>query len=206
METLQLEKQTTEKSQWGYRFVKRTFDIVFSLLAGVVALVPMLLIALIVRLGSPGPALFRQERMGKGGKPFVMYKFRSMRLEAPSNMATNDIPDLDACTTRFGRLMRKTSLDELPQLWNVLKGDMSFVGYRPVCLVEEKLNQLRLEYGVFRARPGITGYAQVHGRDQVSAQEKAELDAYYVNHRSIRLDLWCLYKTVAVVLTQEGAK
>lgn len=190
----------------GYLFIKRSFDIIVSLSIGIAGFIPMLLIAVLIKLESPGPVLFKQKRMGKGGVPFTIYKFRSMHMHAPSDMPTNDLKNLDMLATKFGNFMRKTSLDELPQIINVLKGDMSLVGYRPVCLTEEKLNQMRMDYGVFKARPGITGYAQVLGRDRVSKEEKARLDAYYVSHRSICMDLWCLFRTVFVVATQEGAK
>lgn len=189
-----------------YIVIKRSFDIVVALIAGIILFVPMLVLALLIRLESPGPALFCQERMGRGGVPFIIYKFRSMRTDAPSDMPTNDFNNLDQYATKLGQFMRKTSLDELPQIMNVLKGDMSLVGYRPVCLTEKELNNMRMNYGVFNTRPGITGYAQVLGRDHVSKEEKARLDAYYVNHISLHLDLWCLFKTISVVITQEGAK
>ncbi len=190
----------------GYLAIKRIFDVVASACAGLLLLIPMLVIGFLIRRDSHGPAIFRQRRMGKDGKEFVIYKFRTMYLDAPHDVATNDLTDLPSVTTKLGAFLRKTSLDELPQLLNVIKGDMSLVGYRPVCLTETELNRLRMERGVFTLRPGITGYAQVSGRDNVTALKKADMDAYYTRNCGVALDLWCIYKTFAAVLTQEGAK
>ena len=187
-----------------YFAIKRGFDILVSLMAGGILLLPMLLIALAIKLDSPGPALFKQERMGKDGKVFKIYKFRSMRLDAPSNTATRDFSNSEEYITKFGRFIRRTSLDELPQLINILNGTMSLVGYRPVCLTEVELNELRSQRGVFAMRPGLTGLAQVRGRDNVCARDKAEIDAEYVEKCSFKMDLWCLLKTVGVVFSGEG--
>lgn len=196
--------QNREKS--AYQVVKRIFDIVVSV-TGLLALgLPMLLIALLIRLDSYGPAIFKQERIGKNGKAFVMYKFRTMRLEAPDNVATNDLTNASAYITAFGRFLRNTSIDELPQLINVLRGEMSLVGFRPVCLTEKKLNQYRKDLGVFDVKPGMTGLAQVSGRDNVNAEEKASMDAEYAQKQSVWLDLWCLYKTLGTVVSQRGVK
>ena len=188
----------------GYLFVKRLFDIIMSVLCGAVLLVPMLIIAVIVRIDSHGPAIFRQQRMGKNGKIFTLYKFRTMDISAPSELAAREFHDSDQYVTKVGQFLRRTSIDELPQLWNIFLGDMSFVGYRPVCLTEERLNQRRAEYGVFAMRPGITGLAQVCGRDNLDYATKAELDAKYVSECSVKLDLWCLFRTVATVVSGEG--
>jgi O-antigen biosynthesis protein WbqP len=187
-----------------YLVIKRSFDILAALAAGILLILPMCVIALLIKLDSKGPVIFKQERMGTGGKPFTMYKFRSMRMDAPSELATREFTDLDKYLTRLGKFLRCTSLDELPQLINILNGTMSFVGYRPVCLTEVELNQLRKDYGVFAARPGLTGLAQVSGRDNLEFEEKAKLDAQYVQNRSIKMDLWCLFRTVVVVITGEG--
>lgn len=188
-----------------YFFAKRLFDIVFSLLGLLILAIPIVLIALVIMADSPGKPIFHQKRMGKDGKVFTILKFRTMDRCAPRDAATNSI-DPEKYTTRVGGFLRLHSLDELPQLWNVLRGDMSFVGYRPVCLTERRLNQLRAEYGILTTKPGITGYAQVNGRDNVTTDEKVRLDLYYVEHQSILLDLHCLLKTVKVALTKEGAK
>ncbi len=189
-----------------YLFVKRSFDIFASLLIGTLILIPMLIVALVIRIESHGPAIFKQQRVGKDGRVFTIYKFRSMRTDAPSEMATRDFVNSADYVTKFGAFIRRTSIDELPQLINILNGTMSFVGYRPVCLTEEKLNELRKEYGVFSMRPGLTGLAQIKGRDNVTVEEKVLLDAEYVQKSGVKLDLWCILKTIVVVLSGEGAK
>lgn len=189
----------------AYRAVKRAFDISGALAGLAVLAIPMSVIALIIVLDSPGDPIFKQERLGKDGQVFTIYKFRTMYTYAPKNMATNAV-NVSAYTTEAGKFLRGYSLDELPQLWNVLRGDMSFVGYRPVCLSEQELNRLRLECGVMEMRPGITGYAQINGRDDVTMKEKVRLDLYYAQHCSFSLDLHCLLKTVKVALSKEGAK
>lgn len=207
------EKELEQKSQIvqevavkqnPYLYVKRVLDIVIALGVGVVALIPMIIVGILVRLDSPGPAIFKQERMGQNGKVFNMYKFRSMSTSAPSDMATRDFTDSEKYITKLGAILRRTSLDELPQLLNILRGDMSFIGYRPVCLTEEELNGKREARGVLRARPGLTGLAQVCGRDDVDIDEKVELDAKYVENCSLKMDIWCMFKTVEVVITGEG--
>lgn len=204
IEPVQQGDKHKSKKRRIYRTVKRIFDLVGSAVLLVVCLIPMAVVALLIRLETSGPALFKQDRMGKDGKVFTIYKFRTMRLEAPRDMATRDVPDLDSYLTCVGKFLRRTSLDELPQLYNILLGEMSFVGYRPVCLTETDLNDLRKEYGVFVVRPGLTGLAQVRGRDSISFEEKARIDAEYVANRSVKLDLWCLLKTFAVVISKEG--
>ena len=188
-----------------YLVIKRLFDVTVALGLGVILFIPMLIIALIIKLDSPGPVFFLQQRMGKDGKVFIIYKFRSMSMVAPHDMATRELEGYNTYVTRFGDFIRKTSLDELPQLINILRGEMSFVGYRPVCLTETELNQLRMDYCVFQALPGLTGYAQIRGRDDIDYEQKAELDAYYVQNRSLKMDLECLIATVKTVLTREGA-
>lgn len=189
-----------------YRFIKRFFDITLSLVALVVLFVPMLVLLIAIPLDSKGPAIFAQKRMGKDGNVFTMYKFRTMSPDAPSEMAARDFHDAEDYMSKLGRFLRRTSIDELPQLINILRGDMSIIGYRPVCLTETELNELRMRYGVFTVRPGITGLAQVSGRDNVEYKEKALLDAKYVAERSLKMDLWCLIQTVRVVVTGEGVK
>ena len=188
----------------GYLVFKRIFDIVASFAAGAILLLPLILVAILIRLDSPGPAIFRQERMGKDGKSFTIYKFRTMTTSAPSDMATRELEKHGQYVTKLGAFLRHSSIDELPQLWNILKGDMSIVGYRPVVLTETKLNEMRREYGVFATRPGITGLAQVSGRDNLSIEEKVLLDAEYVTKCSLGMDIRCILMTVKTVLTGEG--
>lgn len=191
----------------GYLFAKRLFDIAASLLAGIVLLVPMLIIALVVRLGSPGPALFRQERLGKNGKPFTMLKFRSMYLDAEVNgpqwAAVND----HRCTM-VGRVLRNSRLDELPQLWNILKGDMSFVGPRPerACFYDVFETYIPGFRDRLQIKPGLTGWAQINGGYELLPEEKLVYDMEYIEHCSIKMDLTCILKTVGLVFTHEGAR
>jgi len=164
------------------------------------------LVGVLIHIDSPGPVIFRQKRMGRNGKVFTIYKFRTMYESAPDDKAANQFEDADMYITKLGGFLRRTSIDELPQLVNVLRGEMSLVGYRPVCISETELNELRARLGVFAVRPGITGLAQVSGRDNIGYQEKAMLDAQYVQTRSIKLDLWCILKTVSIVFSGEGVK
>lgn len=188
----------------AYLFWKRFFDIFFSFLLILLLALPMLLITVWIRIDSKGPAIFRQIRHGKNGALFTIYKFRTMRIETPSECASNSLRNPEDYITRVGRFLRRTSIDELPQLFNILRGEMSFVGYRPVCTTETLLNTLRQENGVFSMRPGLTGLAQIHGRDLVTCHEKANLDLQYKEKCSLRTDLYCLYRTVCIVLSGEG--
>ena len=142
--------------------------------------------------------------MGKDGKVFTCYKFRSMKTDTPRDTATSLLTNPGQYLTRVGRVLRKLSLDELPQLWCVLIGTMSVIGYRPLVLTEAKCNEMRRRLGVFEMRPGISGYAQVQGRDDVYYKNKAILDAEYVKNASLGFDIKILFKTVAVVLKREG--
>ena len=199
------ENHATKKLHRPYLVIKRVVDITVACIILLVLALPMLIIAALIKIGSPGPALFKQQRMGLGGKPFTIYKFRTMKQDAPPEMATLEFKDSSDYITRIGGFLRRTSIDELPQLLNIIKGDMSFVGYRPVCLTEENLNNLRMEYGVFALRPGITGLAQVKGRDTLRSPEKALLDKQYVEECSAKLDLWCCWQTVWTVISGKGA-
>ena len=191
----------------GFLFVKRIFDFVFAIFAGVICLIPMVVIALLIRLDSPGPAIFKQERLGKDGKPFVMLKFRSMIMDAEIHGPQWAEKDDDRCT-RLGRILRNTRMDELPQLWNILKGDMSFVGPRP----ERAYFYDYFETYIpgFRDRlqvqPGLTGYAQVNGGYDLLPEEKIVYDKEYIRQCSFRMDLKCLLMTFRVVITQKGAR
>lgn len=193
-----------KKKRLFYRFVKRSFDIVASLLSLIVLSPIMLIIAIAIKCDSEGNAIFKQKRMGKNEKPFYCYKFRSMRTDAPSNCAASLLENPEQYQTKLGRFLRKTSLDELPQLWCVLVGSMSIIGYRPLVLTEENCNEMRRRLNVFSVRPGISGYAQVHGRDDVYYKNKAILDSEYVNKASLWLDLKLMFQTVAVVLKKDG--
>ena len=190
----------------AYRALKRVFDFTISLLLTIVLMPVLVIVGFIVKLETPGPALFKQERVGRNGKVFVIYKFRTMRLDAPDSIAADQFADSNKYITKFGAFLRRTSIDELPQLINVLKGEMSLVGYRPLCLTEVKCNRLREETGVFLMRPGITGLAQVNGRDNVPYKEKVAIDTEYSMICGVLTDLKILIKTVKVVLYGEGVK
>ena len=196
-----IEIREVSQRKTAYLFIKRVFDIVLSLVLIVVLMPLLLLVMAAIAIDSPGPVIFKQKRIGYQGKEFMIFKFRTLSITAPDNVATRKLENIDGCSTKLGRLL---SIDELPQLFNILRGDMSFVGFRPVCTSEKKLNALRRKMGVFEGRPGLTGYAQVLGRDSIGVARKARLDAEYQRKRSLRLDLWCMVKSVTVVLSGSG--
>ena len=183
--------------------MKRFFDFTVSLLLIIVLIPVFLIIALIVLIDSGSPVIFKQYRVGKGNKLFYIYKFRTMKVNT-RNASTDDLVEADSVITKSGRILRKTSLDELPQLFNVLTGKMSFVGPRPLIPEEKEIRQIRKEYNVYSVRPGITGLAQVNGRDMLGAKEKALFDKEYVEKQSILLDIKIMFKTVMVVLKREN--
>lgn len=186
------------------KYGKRALDIAGATLLLVVLVLPMMIVSLWIRLDSRGPALFRQKRYGQNKKPFTVYKFRSMATHAPSDRATNDFHDSHAYITGFGRIMRKLSIDELPQLYNVLRGEMSLVGPRPVVMSEKRIIKLRDNYGANTVKPGITGWAQTNGRDELDDIAKAEMDGYYVDNCGFKMDVRCILKTVLVIVTAAG--
>ncbi len=183
--------------------LKRMFDLFCSLFLLVCLAPVLLLIAVLIRVESSGPALLCQKRMGLNKKPFTCYKFRTMREETP-DLATNELDDRDRYLTGLGVYLRKYSLDELPQLFNIIKGDMSLVGPRPVILQEKRLIKKRKEEGIYRLRPGVTGWAQINGRDEVGVKRKVKLDKYYLKNRSFFLDLKIIFRTAGYVLKREG--
>lgn len=189
-----------------YSFFKRLLDIVLSLTALIVLAPLLLVLALLVKLDSPGPALFKQKRVGRNEKLFDIYKFRSMYTSAPRDVATSELQNAESHITRVGRVLRKTSLDELPQFFNVLKGEMSLIGPRPLVPNEKDIHELRREKGAYRVRPGITGWAQVNGRDCVLPVDKARLDGYYADHMSFGLDVKIIIFSVICVLTARGVR
>ncbi|MCX5831459.1 MAG: sugar transferase [Deltaproteobacteria bacterium] len=183
--------------------MKRIFDITLSFCLGVVLLVAILVIAVLIRLTSRGPALYWSDRVGIGNKIFKMPKFRTMRSDTPA-VATHLLSNPDEYLTPIGPCLRKWSVDELPQLWSVLKGDMSFVGPRPALFNQDDLIALRTERGVHRLIPGITGWAQINGRDDIPIPKKVEFDAYYLLHRSFLLDIKIILLTIFKVVRREG--
>lgn len=178
-----------------YRAVKRILDLVFSAILLIFLALPMLLIALSIRLSSRGPAIFRQKRVGRDGVLFVCFKFRTMVSDAPHDAPSVQLRD-GKYVTPIGRFLRRTSLDELPQLWNVLRGEMSLVGPRPLIPCEESVHTLRHRSGADRLRPGMTGLSQVSGRDFLPDPEKARLDARYARTLHFGGDLRIIAKTI----------
>jgi O-antigen biosynthesis protein WbqP len=183
--------------------MKRLIDFTFGLVALTIFLLPLLLVALLVRVTSPGPILYWSDRVSCNNRIFKMPKFRSMRIETPA-VATHLLQNPGQWSTPFGLFLRKTSIDELPQLWSILKGDMSFVGPRPALFNQEDLIALRTEKGVHELVPGLTGWAQVNGRDELSIPDKVKLDAEYLQRRSLTFDLWILWLTLLKVLRRDG--
>lgn len=183
--------------------MKRAFDFTVSLLM-IILLSPLfLIIGIIIMIDSGRPVIFKQYRVGKDNKLFYVYKFRTMKT-GTRNTATEDLTESDECITASGKFLRATSLDELPQLINIINGSMSFVGPRPLIPEEKEIRQLRKEYNVYSVKPGMTGLAQINGRDTLSAEEKALFDKEYVEKQSLILDIKILLKTVLVVLKREG--
>lgn len=187
-----------------YPVVKRCLDITISALAIVVLGPLLLMIALAIKLDSKGPILFKQKRVGQDKTHFMIYKFRSMYTDAPSDMPTHLLQDPTAMITRVGSFLRKTSLDELPQLFNIFKGDMAIVGPRPALWNQYDLIEERDKYGANDIRPGLTGWAQINGRDELEIDEKAKLDGYYVANMSFPLDVKCFVGTFISVLKSDG--
>ncbi|MGU7914889.1 sugar transferase [Streptococcus suis] len=187
-----------------YPILKRVIDMVFSCLAIVVLSPVLLLIAIAIKLDSKGPVLFKQKRVGKNKKYFMIYKFRSMYVDAPSDMPTHLLKDPTAMITKVGAFLRKTSLDELPQLFNIFKGEMAIVGPRPALWNQYDLIEERDKYGANDIRPGLTGWAQINGRDELEIDEKSKLDGYYVQNMSLGLDIKCFFGTFLSVAKSEG--
>jgi O-antigen biosynthesis protein WbqP len=186
-----------------YERVKRLFDVAVALAAFVVLAVPMLVVAVVVAATSRGPVLYWSDRIGRGNTTFSMPKFRSMYVGTPP-VATHLLANPDAHITPVGKFLRKSSLDELPQLWSVLVGDMSLVGPRPALFNQDDLIKARTDAGVHTLRPGITGWAQVNGRDELPIPDKVALDTSYLRQRSFLLDLRILWMTVWKVVSRDG--
>lgn len=183
--------------------MKRTFDVCLALLASVVLVLPIVITFIAVRSTSPGPALYWSDRVGRHNRIFRMPKFRSMRTDTPA-VATHLLTDPARYLTPIGPFLRKSSLDELPQLWSILTGDMSFVGPRPALFNQDDLIALRTEQGVHELVPGLTGWAQVNGRDELPIPQKVALDAEYLRRQSLWFDLRILWMTFVKVLRRDG--
>lgn len=183
--------------------MKRVFDLVLALIASLLLLIPVGLVALMVRLTSAGPIVYWSDRVGRHNKIFKMPKFRTMRVDTPA-VATHLLPDPKQFLTPVGSFLRKSSLDELPQLWSILKGDMSFVGPRPALFNQYDLIELRSSHGVDGILPGLTGWAQINGRDELPIVDKVKLDVDYLQRRSLALDLRILFLTFLKVVRRDG--
>lgn len=185
--------------------MKRAFDLILALFLLLVLSLPMLIIALMVKLTSPGPALYWSDRIGQNNDVFKMPKFRSMKTDTPE-VATHLLANPLSALTPIGNFLRKTSLDELPQLWNILKGEMSFVGPRPALFNQVDLITLRTEQGIHQLSPGLTGWAQINGRDELPIPDKIKLDADYMHNQSFSRDLHILWLTLFRVISSQGVK
>lgn len=183
--------------------MKRLFDLALACVATLVLALPVAVVTVAVRLTSPGPALYWSDRVGRNNKIFKMPKFRSMRVGTPT-VATHLLANAGAYLTPIGSFLRRTSLDELPQLWNILRGDMSFVGPRPALFNQDELIAMRTQCGVHELLPGLTGWAQVNGRDELPIARKVQLDAEYKARQSLWFDLHILRLTFVKVLRREG--
>ena len=183
--------------------IKPTFDILLSLLGIIVLALPMLIIAIAIKIDDPGPAIFKQQRVGKNKKLFWLYKFRTMKLDTP-DVPTHLLANPEQYISRVGRFLRKTSMDELMQLFNIIKLDMSIIGPRPALWSQEDLIEERDKYGANDIRPGLTGWAQINGRDELAIPVKAAMDGEYVEKLSFLFDVKCMLRTVKIVLRRTG--
>lgn len=199
---LQLKEKKKRIERSVYAFCKRFFDLLLAAVLLVLLMPLFFCVAFAIRVSSRGPILFCQVRMGRSLEPFLLYKFRTMSVGAPRNCATAELSDPSRYITRVGAFLRKTSLDELPQLYNVLRGDMSLLGPRPVVLDEQELILRRLLCGAYLVRPGLSGLSQVRGRDLLSCADKAALDGRYAARFSLLFDLFLLFSTAFAVLTR----
>lgn len=186
------------------KVIKRLIDIVLSLTGIIFLAIPMIVVALIIKIDDPGPALFKQKRVGQNKTYFNLLKFRSMKMCTPHDTPTHLLENPDQYLLKCGKLFRKLSIDEIPQLFNILKGDMSFVGPRPALWNQEDLIAERDKYGANDVKPGLTGWAQINGRDELEISVKAKLDGEYVAKQSFGFDCKCFFNTFTKVLKGDG--
>lgn len=185
--------------------MKRLFDFLMSLIAIILLSPVILIVALAVKFTSPGPILFKQRRIGKDNVEFEIYKFRTMRIDTP-NVPTHLLENPEQWITTIGKFLRKTSLDELPQLFNILKGEMSIVGPRPALYNQLDLKEMRTKVGVHKLVPGLTGWAQINGRDEIPLRLKVDLDKEYLERKSFFFDIKIIFMTVLSVLKSDGVQ
>lgn len=186
------------------KFFKNLLDFILSLLAIVILFPFFLIFGIIIKLESKGPIFFRQERIGKNKKHFKIYKFRTMRTDTPKDIPTHMLKNPDAYITKFGHFMRRTSIDELPQIINILKGEMSIIGPRPALWNQDNLLEERDKYGANNIKPGLTGWAQINGRDELPIPVKAKFDGEYANKISFLFDLKIFFMTIIKVFKHDG--
>lgn len=187
------------RGQRVYRIIKNVLDFLISLAALFVLALPLVILAVCIKIDDPGPVFFRQKRIGKDRKTFSILKFRTMRMDTPHDMPTHLLEDPQRYITRVGKFLRRTSLDELPQLINILLGQMSLVGPRPALWNQLDLIEEREKYGVHQVRPGLTGWAQVNGRDELEIDVKARLDGEYIEKFGLAMDLRCFFATFGIL-------
>lgn len=192
-----------ERSLIYRRFVKRMLDLILAVPTLIILFIPLIIIGVIIKLTSKGPAIFIQERYGKYSKPFKLYKFRSMVDKAPVK-ANSEFEDITSYVTAFGMFIRKTSIDELPQLWNIIKGNMSFIGPRPLAITDENVIKIRQKNSGDSVLPGISGLAQVNGRNRLTDEQKAYYDGEYAVNVSFCLDVSLTVKTLLAVVKRDG--
>lgn len=187
-----------------YKYLKRPFDLVLAIISLIILSPLLLVISLIVKFTSKGKILFKQRRIGKDNLEFYIFKFRTMNVDTPDNVATHLLEDPDKYITKFGKFLRRTSLDELPQLLNILKGEMSFVGPRPALYNQDDLKEERDKFNVNSLIPGLTGWAQINGRDELPIQEKVKYDAEYLRSVSFVFDVKIIFRTFLKVFRKDG--
>lgn len=187
-----------------YSVIKWILDRLLSLIAGIFFLPFFLLICLIIKCSSKGPVLFKQKRIGRNKKPFFIWKFRTMRIDAPHNTPTHMLNNPDIYITKIGKFLRKTSIDELPQIYNILFGKMSIIGPRPALWNQDDLISERDKYDVNKLFPGLTGWAQIHGRDELEIADKAKLDGEYAQKFGFIIDVKCFFGTIKSIFRHEG--
>lgn len=187
-----------------YFITKRILDIILSTIAFILLIIPGIIIGICIKLESKGPVFFKQKRVGKNKKYFMIYKFRTMRTDAPKDMPTHMLNNAESYITKIGGFLRKTSLDELPQIINIIKGDMSIIGPRPALWNQEDLIEERDKYGANDIRPGLTGLAQISGRDELEIPVKAKLDGEYIEKVSFLFDIKIFFETILKVFKHDG--
>lgn len=196
--------QPVDASKHPYGFWKELIDIYLAVMGVNVLLLPMAIIALLIYIDDPGKVIFSQDRVGRNGRIFRLYKFRTMKLDTPKYVATSEMQNPEQYITKVGKILRKLSLDEIPQLFNVIFGDMSLVGPRPLIPGEKPIHDMRMRFGVYTVRPGVTGLAQVNGRDTVRPADKVRYDVKYVENFGIGGDLDIIFSTIPKVFAGSG--